>query len=228
MSVPPTRAYINGFDKRHWASLAAMVRLAGVTVTAPDYPLAPPATAATVVPWTLGVYDDLVRSAAQEGRPVVVMGDSAGAGLSLALALAARDEGRVLPDALLLLSPWLDTGSTAPDAEELDRADVFLDRAAGLRAGALYAGPEGVGHPWASPLFADLADLPPITAWCGDADQCVADTRRLAERARSEGLDVTTHVEPGMVHVWMLVGLMPEARRTVSEVAAALASLGRT
>jgi acetyl esterase/lipase len=56
--------------------------------------------------------------------------------------------------------------------------------------------------PLANPLYADLAGLPPIYIQVGDAETLLDDSSRLAERARSAGVDVRLDVFPELQHVF--------------------------
>ncbi len=212
-------AFVNGFSPYHWRFLADLVRRTGAEVLAPEYPLTPAATVADTLPWSLSAYAAPAASARTAGRRVVLMGDSAGANLALTTALAARDAGETVPDSVVLLSPWLDVAGGSPGGIELDAFDVMLDREAGLSAGRLYAGERGVADPTVSPIHADLTGLPEVVAWCGDRDQVVADQRLLASRAAEHGWPVTVHEAPGMVHCYMLVGFVPEARTASEQIA---------
>ena len=190
----------------------------GASVVAPDYPLAPASTVERTLPWTLARYSDL----AAEGRPVVVMGDSAGGGLALSTAVAAREAGLPQPRRLVLLSPWLDVGMTAPDGALLDAGDVMLSRSGLVRAGIQYAGTAGPSDRRASPLFADLAGLPPTLVLAGTADQLVADSRRLEAAGRAVDWPLTVVQAPGMVHDWILFGFLPESRIALADVVEAV------
>ena len=216
-------AYVGGFESVHWQFIAQLVRRSGASVSAPEYPLAPGSTVSTTLAWTVGLYADLVA----DGRPLVVMGDSAGAGLALSLAVAARDQGLAPPARLVLLSPWLDVGMTSAAGADLDRGDLILSRASLVHAGRLYAGAEGVNDPRASPLFADLSGLPPTTVYCGGDDQLVVDARRLAERQASlPAWELAIREAPGMVHVWMFFDFLPEAKEALDAIVREVAGAG--
>jgi monoterpene epsilon-lactone hydrolase len=218
--------YVLGAGRPHWTLLAALIARTGVTACMPDYPLAPESTAAETVAWAMDAYELAAAAAAVAERPVVLMGDSAGGGLALAVAVAARDRGLPMPAALVLLSPWLDVGMTAPDAKELDRRDPILTRRGLLAAGKAYAGAAGAADPLASPLFANLTGLPPTTVYVGTAEQLVADARRLAVRAAQiPGWRVDVRETPDMVHDWVLFGFLPEARAAIGEIGGILAAI---
>ena len=218
--------YVVGVGQPHWWLLADVIRRSGSAVLVLDYPLAPENTAAVTVPWATDVYAAAASEAAATGRSVVLMGDSAGGGLALAVAVAARDRGLPMPAALILLSPWLDVGMTAPDGEELDRHDRMLPRRGLLAAGKAYAGAAGAADPLASPLFADLTGLPPTTIFASTTEQLLADAHRLAARAAEiPGWRLDVRETPDMVHDWLLFGFLPEARAAISEIADILAAL---
>ena len=116
-----------------------------------------------------------------------------------------------------------------PDAEELDRGDVFLSRSSLQRAGLAYAGALDVRDPRVSPLFADLAALPPTEVHAGSRDQLVSDARRLVQRATEfPAWDLRYEETPGMVHDWAIIGLLPEARRTLTGIASRIGAADRS
>ncbi len=216
-------AYVGGFESVHWHFIAQLVRRTGASVSAPEYPLAPGSTVPTTLAWTVDLHADLVAA----GRPLVVMGDSAGAGLALSVAVAARDQRLAPPARLVLLSPWLDVGMTSAAGVDLDRRDHILSRASLLHAGRLYAGAEGVNDPRASPLFADLSGLPPTTVYCGGDDQLVADARRLATVAASlPAWELSIREASGMVHVWTFFDFLPEAKEALDAIVHEVAAAG--
>ena len=218
--------YVLGVGRPHWTLLADIIRRTGVAAWMPDYPLAPASTASETVAWAADIYAAAATEAAAAGRPVVLMGDSAGGGLALSVAVAARDRGLPMPASLVLLSPWLDVGMTAPNGEELDRQDLMLPRRGLLAAGKAYAGGAGVADPLASPLFADLTGLPPTTVFASTTEQLRADAHRLAAcAAQIPGWRVDVREAPDMVHDWLLFGFLPETRAAIGEISAILTAL---
>lgn len=211
--------FVNGFDARHWQFLAALIESTGARVTALDYPFTPTYTADQTVPWTF----DRVREVllAEQGvRNVVIMGDSAGAALGLTVAMMARDERLPAPERLILLSPWLDLG-LAHDwyIDPPDDASNTIKLSA-QRAGRTYAGDWAVNDWRVSPLFGDLRGLPTISVFAGSNDLLLIETTQLVDRAEEQGVGITVHEEPHMVHTWMFYQFLPEARRTMRHIAA--------
>ncbi|MGE7155277.1 alpha/beta hydrolase fold domain-containing protein [Methylorubrum rhodesianum] len=220
-------AYIYGITPQHWGFLARMVDETGLTFTVPLYPLAPGADCAEASHAVTAVYRTLLEDGAR--GPLAVMGDSAGGGLALSLVMQWRDAGLPLPGRVVLLSPWLDVTMSEPAQAAIEPSDVMLMRPGLALAGRWYANDLDVEDPRVSPLFGDLAGLPPILMFCGSHDMLVVDARRLAERARREGgrgangtaPDVTYHEEPGLMHVYALLPV-PEGRAARQRIAAFL------
>jgi acetyl esterase/lipase len=140
------------------------------------------------------------------------MGDSAGGGLTMSLAMQAVSAGVPRPAGLILLSPWLDVTTSDPIQRDIEKVDPLL-MCQGLRvAGRWYAGALTTDDPRVSPLYGQITGLPPILLFCGTHDILVADARRLAKRAAAEGAEIEYHEEPRLMHVYPLMPF-PESRR---------------
>jgi monoterpene epsilon-lactone hydrolase len=151
---------------------------------------------------------------------VVVAGDSAGGGLTLATLVALRDAGDPMPAAGVCLSPWADltqsgaTIATKADIDPMVRGED-LDRWAEAYRGGMPA-----DSPAISPLFTDLRGLPPLHIEVGTAEVLLDDARRVASAARAAGVDVTLHEAEDMIHVWQFfAGVVPEADEGIARVA---------
>ena len=105
-------------------------------------------------------------------------------------------------------------------AEKAD-ADPMVHAEDLARWAAAYAGSDpDAGSPGLSPLFADLSGLPPLHVEVGTAEVLLDDARRLAERARAAGVDVTLFEGEDLIHVWhFFAGAVPEADDGITRVA---------
>jgi epsilon-lactone hydrolase len=207
-------AYVGEVSVHHWRFLAHLVRASGATITVPIYTLAPNAVASATVAQAAGVQRALAAP--------VVMGDSAGAGLALAVTQAVRAQGREGPRQLVLLSPWVDATMTTPEITAVEPRDPLLGVQALALAGLLYAGRDGPAGPLASPINGDLAGLGHVTILIGTRDILLPDARRLRDGLRAAGTGVTYVEEPEMLHDWMLLPI-PEAARTIDRLAGIVA-----
>lgn len=196
----------------HWQFLAYMAEKHGVVITAPLYPLAPEASAAEAVDWAMKFYREFTPDRA---GPFIMGGDSAGGGLCAAVVQQARDEGRFLPKALILICPWLDISVSHPDQPAIEPRDCVLTIGGARAAGRLYARDLPIDHPKVSPLFGDWAGLPPILAFGGGDDILVPDARRL--KAKVPMIDYVE--EAGMMHDWPIF-FLHESRQAQARMAA--------
>jgi len=154
---------------------------------------------------------------------VALAGDSVGGGLALAALVALRDAGDPLPAAVALLSPWTDL--TLSGASFRGKADVDPMIVPDVLAVARdrYVAGQAADAPTISPLFADLAGLPPLLVQVGTDECLLDDSTRLAERASDAGTDVVLEVWDDMIHVWQaFFSLLPEGRDAIDAIAAFL------
>ena len=208
-------AYVADIVQEHWRFIARMADRLGMTFIVPLYPLAPENECLGVISFVLGVYRDVLAS--QDPSRPILMGDSAGGGLALSLAMQVVSTELPKPAGLVLISPWLDVTMTAAMQEEIEKVDPMLMRPGVRAAGLWYAGALSAKDPRVSPLFGELVGLPPILMFCGTHDILVADARRLALRAEVEGADVEYQEEPRLMHVYPLL-LFPESRKAQEEI----------
>lgn len=149
-----------------------------------------------------------------------VAGDSAGGGLTLATLLAARERDVTLPNAAIGISAWTDMAVTGESITTRADADPLITDAAMIKLmAAAYVGGGNAEDPLASPIYADYAGLPPLLLQVGDAEVLLDDTRRVTERARAAGVDVTEEVWDEMFHVWhAFAPMLPEGREAIARI----------
>jgi acetyl esterase/lipase len=194
-------AYFREMRDWHWRFVERLAREANLSVLVPIYPLAPVGTADLVVPAVVGLVHDVLR---RPSGPVVLIGDSAGAGMAVAVAqeLARTDPGALA--GLVLVSPWVDVACDEPGIVERAERDPWL-QAPGLRAaGDAYRGPLPREHPWVSPIHGPLAGLPPMLVLSGTDDILNADAHRLVDAAGSAGVEVELVEGSAMIHDYPL------------------------
>lgn len=192
--------YVSGSPQTHLALMAELSAVSGAQVLAPDYRLAPEAPYPAALEDAWCAYWWLLLQGVPPAQ-IVVAGDSAGGGLSLALLLALRDAGAPLPAGGLLLSPWLDlahTGSSLHTNAHLDYLNLAILRS----VAQMYLGGQDPRTPLASPLYADLRGLPSLLIQVGTCELLLDDSRRLAQRASAAGVAVELELWENMIHVW--------------------------
>jgi epsilon-lactone hydrolase len=201
---------------RSWA--AQLSARTGCRVVLPDYRLAPEN------PYPAGLDDARAVLAAllSDVKPdsVVVSGDSAGAGLALALLLSHRDGGAEQPAGCILLSPWLELGRDRRAVPELVRRDVLLTPDWLDACARAYADPPAWSGGLVSPGRADPGGLPPLLIQASADDLLAPDAESLAASAAAAGVDTTYTRWPRMWHDFALqAGLLAAADSAVAQAA---------
>ena len=210
-------AYVFGSPQAYRGLGAELARAAGVQGWILDYRLAPED------PYPAAVQDGVLayRALLDAGTPasrIVIAGDSAGGGLTLAVLVAARDAGLPMPAAALLICPWVDLACGGETMSSKAAEDPSLTPESLAAMAALYIAGMSPQAPLASPLNANLAGLPPLLIQVGSSEVLLSDATRLAAVAGAAGVDVCLRVWPRMVHVWHAFGFMLGAgRRATAE-----------
>ena len=134
---------------------------------------------------------------------IVVGGDSAGGGLTIALINRLRDAGEPTPGCAWLLSPWTDLTLSGSTLATKDAVDPIIHRAYLAELIEAYL-PAGVDRkdPRVSPLYADLKSFPPTLIQVGACETLLEDSTRFAAAAGSANVDVTLEIWPDMIHAW--------------------------
>jgi monoterpene epsilon-lactone hydrolase len=207
--------YIHPLTTDYWRLIRALAT-SPAEVIVPAYPLAPQATIDDVLPRLLQV--EVEGRRAEPDLPTILMGDSAGGALVLAMALRMRELGAPGPAAVVALSPWLDATLGEEEVRELEATDPMLAESGLRAAGRWWSGVRRVTDPLVSPMEADMKGLPSIDVYIGDRDILRPAVDTLAQRAQGERVDVHVHEVKAMFHVWMTRAI-PEGRRTRRQLA---------
>jgi acetyl esterase/lipase len=206
----------------HLAVLVAVARVTGARCVGVHYRRAPEHRFPAAVDDAVTAYRWLLH----EGHApdtIAFVGDSAGGGLVLAALVALRDRGVELPAAAVCFSPWTDLAVRGPSADSAD--DPVVSGTALRMMARAYLGGSDPRSALASPLYADLTGLPPLQIQVGSRESLLDDARRLADRARQAGVDVTYIEHPGVIHMWIVFGPeIPESEAAFSLLGAFLAT----
>ncbi|WVQ83848.1 hypothetical protein IAT38_005992 [Cryptococcus sp. DSM 104549] len=155
---------------------------------------------------------------------IIIAGDSAGGGLSLALCMYLRDEGYKMPAGLVLMSPWVDLTMSCGSWDENADSDVVPRPEADdhLNPVGCYLGPQGISkyltHPYASPLFGDFHNLPPMLIQSGDSEVLRDEITLVAHKATLAGVNVTHELYEDMVHVFQMFPFLPATTTAINNV----------
>jgi monoterpene epsilon-lactone hydrolase len=225
--APPGKAilYFHGGGFRlgsvasHRDLIARIADTSGCRVLAINYRLSPEHRFPAALEDALAAYRYLLDQGLKADSTAFA-GDSAGGNLVLAAMLALRARGEPLPVAAVLMSPWTDLAATGASYESRAKADPIHQRAMILALARNYLGEEGDPYnPLASPLYAELAGLPPLLIQAGDRETVLDDSTMLADAARAAGVDVELEICDGMIHVFQMFPEILQAQEAIVSIA---------
>lgn len=205
-------AYYHNFNELHWKAMAEWAERTGCGIVAPNYPLLYCYTARDAHPLMMQLFQQLVKQYSA-GR-IIVMGDSAGGGFTLALAQEARNDTVDQPKRLVLISPWVDV---LGGDDALQGYDTFLNAEVLRKVGADWAGEMAPRDPMISPLYGDMQGLPPTDLFTGTWEIFYTDIVKTFDKMKAAGVDARLHVAEKMGHVYPLWPC-PEGKKARTEI----------
>lgn len=206
-------AYVHNFSSRHWAAMAEWATTTGCGIVTPNYPLLYCYTAKDAHPLMMQLYQQLIKQ--YSAKRIIIMGDSAGGGFSLALSQELQNDSIEQPKHLVLISPWVDV---LGGDDALQQHDSFLNAEVLRKIGADWAGEIDPRDPMISPLYGDMHGLPPTDLFTGTWEIFYTDVVNTCDKMKAAGVDARLHVAEKMGHVYPLWPC-PEGKKARKEIA---------
>ncbi|MEL7481289.1 MAG: alpha/beta hydrolase [Pseudomonadota bacterium] len=211
--------YVIGAPLGHRAMVSHMAHHLKATAWSMDYRLAPEAPFPAAVEDGLASYRALL-DAGLAANQIVISGDSAGGGLTLATALKIKAEGLPMPLALMPLSPWANLENNGWTYGAVGARDPMITKEGIDGMAAQYLNGADPRDPYSSPVNGDFAGLPPMLIQVGSEEVLLSDSTLLAERAGAAGVQVDLQIWPDMVHVFQYFhGVLSDAHAAFEAMA---------
>jgi acetyl esterase/lipase len=213
-------AYVAMSARTHRSVTSRLATWSDARLFALDYRRAPEHRFPAALDDALAAYRALIAAGTPASR-IVLAGDSAGGGLALSLLVALRDAGDPQPAAAVLFSPWTDLAASGNSIIGNDAADALLFGSWVAEVARHYLGDTPATNPLASPVYADLAGLPPLLIQVSDSEVLLDDSRRVCETARQAGVEAKLQIWPGLPHGWQVFApILPEGRAALRDASA--------
>jgi len=210
--------YVMGSINTHRAMVARIARASQARALAIDYRMAPEHPFPAAVEDATAAYRWMLAQGYKPGK-IVISGDSAGGGLTLATLIALREAGTALPAAAVPISPWTDLEGTGASVKTRAATDPMVDLQGLKRMADMYAGDHDKKNPLLSPLHANYRGLPPMLIHVGDAEILLDDSTRVAESAKKAGVKVELEAWDQMFHVWhVFAKILPEGQQAIDRI----------
>lgn len=204
----------------HRRMIALLAKAAGITAFAIEYRMAPEHVFPAALVDAVKGYEELLHQG-YKPEDIVIAGDSAGGGLSVATLLKLREQCLPMPAAAVLLSPWTDLEGIGESNKAPRRVDSVLHNDGLIWHGKLYAGSADIRNPFISPIYAECDQLPPMMIQVGQLELLYNDATRMAAKAQAAGVDVELVEWGHTFHVWQMYDfLLPEARQSIKQMGA--------
>lgn len=216
--------YVFGSPLSHRALASRVGWAVRAEAIVPDYRLAPENPYPAGLDDVVSVYKKITASVSSP-KKIIIAGDSAGGGMTLALILRIRDEGLPMPGLVCCLSPWADLTQSGESQKLNRKKDRMLSKEILSDFAAFYAPDTMLKDPYISPVFGDYKDVPPILIQVGTSEVLLDDARRVAAAVKAAGGDVTLQEWRDMQHVWQfnyrLLDRAGQAVKAIGEYAGA-------
>jgi monoterpene epsilon-lactone hydrolase len=196
-------------------------RAADARVLLPDYRLAPEHPFPVPLEDGITAYRWLARKEGA-GR-IAASGDSAGGGLNLAALVSLRDAGDELPPVAACISPLTDLAAEGESYSNFPDRDPVISAELAVGMGIVYMGEGKVPAetPLASPLYADLHDLPPLFVCAGDHEALYDDSTRLVAKVEAAGGEVEFLTGHDLLHIYPFFSyILPEGQEAIEKIGA--------
>lgn len=207
-------AYVNDANANYFKMCDKYAQKLNAEVIIPIYPLAPNHT------WdeTFAILTELYTSRLNNTSvPVIVMGDSAGGGLSVAFCEYLDELGEKQPDKLILFSPWMDISMANPEAADYEDVDPMLSAYGLIEMGKCWAGDLDLTDYRVSPIYGDVSALRNVYLFVGTREIFYPDVTKFYSMLQEQGVVSELIVGEGMNHVYPVYPI-PEANEAFEQV----------
>lgn len=217
-------SYLHDPDPHHFKFLKKLIDQSDARVIFPVYPKAPWHDYSKTYDLITKLYQDMSKDAdgenedsESENSEIIIMGDSAGGGLSLGVSQYFATMGLKKPSAVIVLSPWLDLTMENPQIKEFEKVDPWLRQATSVEIAKSWANGTDVKDYRISPTFGTLEGLQNVTIFVGTREILYPDIIAFSEKLKAKNIKTNLFIGEGLNHVYPLFPI-PEADEAITSI----------
>ena len=201
--------YFSGSSQMYRAFISFLCKKLQVNALSISYRLVPEYPYPAALDDAFTAYKWLLEEKSIPAENIIILGDSAGGGLALALLHRIGKNSLPQPKCAITLSPWTDL-TLSNESYTINRDnDAFFNFINLENAARLYIGNDSAENPEISPVFADFSGFPPIFLQVGSTEMLLNDSTVIAERMEEQGVSVTVDIWEGLFHNFPVFSRMP-------------------
>ena len=193
-------AYVEDVGLYHLVFIDKLSKETNCDIYLPIYPLAPNHTYEETYDLLLNLYKKLLI----KNKKIIIMGDSAGAGLTLSFTQYLKKEKIDLPTKLILISPWVDISMSNKELKKYERLDPMLSIYGLVESGKIWASNLDLKDYKVSPIYGDLENLPNTLIFTGSKELFYPDICLLNQKLKENNTKSELIVGENMYHVYPL------------------------
>ena len=209
----PGGAFVSGPAKHHWDTLKKLHKKTEYTIWLCDYPKAPEHKISQISTNIDAVYDEAIQK--YNHNNIVIMGDSAGGTLVIALLQRLINLQKELPLKSILISPVLDASMTNL---AIDKYDIMLAKVGVLSAKQMCAENNDLKASNISPIYGSFVGFPETIVCIATQDIMCPDEELMIEQLKTNDINYKVIYGEGMPHIWPLLPVLKEGKIALNEI----------
>lgn len=190
-------AYSGGISRVHWNFIKKILEDTCAKIFIPDYPIVPKNTYKEVFDMADEIYNTYLPKS-----NFIIIGDSAGGGISLAFSQKLGEENKKMPEKIILISPWLDISLKNKEIDNIQEKDDVLNKKVLKLAGSLYCGKNNPNDYLVSPINGPTDKIKNVVIFTGTYDILNPDVSLFKEKIETQKLVI--YEKKGAKHNWIL------------------------
>ena len=207
-------AFVSGPAQQHWDSIEQISKKSKYNIWLCNYPKAPESKIEEISINIDHIYQRALLT--YQSDNIILMGDSVGGTLTIALTQRLVQNKISLPSKIILISPVLDASFTNPKIDEIDKKDPMLSKNGVLSAKKMCS--EDLMDNRISPIYGSFIFFPKTYLYIAENDITTPDQLEFANKLNEANVQNFITYGKGMPHIWPLLPVMKEAKISLNEI----------